>query len=118
MSDLKAGQLIGEGTFGHCIAGSYKGVPTAFKIFKDLSDYEEVHTEANFLIPEIPSHLGIPTLIGVCTSSKPFVLATKLCETVGKPETFSSFLRGQQKFSKPNLPLALKLLLSIGEVLN
>lgn len=90
---------------------------TAFKIFNDLSDYEEVHTQANFLL-KIPSHLGIPMLIGVCTSSKPFFLATKLCETVGKPETFSSFLRGQQKFSKPNLPLALKLLLSIGEVLN
>ena len=117
MSDLEAGQLIGEGTFGYCIAGSYKGIPTAFKIFKDLSDYKEVHTEANFLL-KIPSHPGIPLLIGVCTSSTPFVLATKLCETVGKPETFSSFLRGQQKFSKPNLPLALKLLLSIGEVLN
>lgn len=117
MSDLEAGQLIGEGTFGHCIAGSYKGAPTAFKIFKDLSDCNVVHAEANFLL-KIPSHPGIPMLIGVCTSGKPFVLATKLCETVGKPETFSSFLKGQQKLSKPNLPLALKLLLSIGEVLN
>ena len=50
MSDLEEGQLIGEGTFGYCNAGSHKGVPTAFKVFKDLSDHKEVHTETNILL--------------------------------------------------------------------
>ena len=117
MSDLTQGELIGEGTFGYCIAGSYKGVSAAFKVFKDLSDYKEVHTEANILL-KIPSHPGIPMLIGVCTTSAPFVLATKLCKTAGKPKTYSGFLRSEQEYSKPNLQLALHLLLSVGEALS
>lgn len=117
MSDLTQEQLIGEGTFGYCIAGSYKGVSAAFKVFKDLSHYKEVHAEANILL-KIPSHPGIPMLIGVCTTSTPFVLATKLCKTAGKAKTYSGFLRSQQEYSKPNLRLALHLLLSVGEAIS
>lgn len=117
MSDLTQGQLIGEGTFGYCISGSYKGVSAAFKVFKDFSHYNEVHAEANILL-KIPSHPGIPMLIGVYTTSTPFVLATKLCKIAGKPETYSSFLRSQQEDSRPNLRLALYLLLSVGEALS
>ena len=68
MSDLAQGQLIGEGTFGQCIAGTYKGVPAAFKMFKDLNCLENVHREAKILL-KIPSHPGIPMLIGIHTVS-------------------------------------------------
>lgn len=97
--------------------GSYKGVSAAFKVFKDFCHYNEVHAEANILL-KIPSHPGIPMLIGVYTTSTPFVLATKLCKIAGKPETYSNFLRSQQEDSRPNLQLALYLLLSVGEALS
>ena len=116
MSDLTQGQLIGEGTFGRCIAGTYRGVSAAFNVFKHLHRYEEVHAEASILL-HIPSHPGIPMLIGVCTTSTPFVLATKLCKHAGEPDTYMSFLKRQEKHSKPNLGLALYLLLSVGEAL-
>ena len=56
-SDLHKGHTIGEGTFGKCIAGTYKGIPTAYKIFK-TSNYRDVHAEADVLL-RIPSHPGI-----------------------------------------------------------
>ena len=82
-----------------------------------FSHYNEVHAEAKILL-KIPSHPGIPMLIGVYTTSTPFVLATKLCKIAGKPETYSSFLRSQREYSRPNLRLALYLLLSVGEALS
>ena len=117
MSDLVEGNLIGEGTFGKCVSGTYKGVPAAFKIFKDEHYYEEVHAEADILL-QIPSHPGISMLIGVLTTDVPFILATKLCTSAGKPETYACFLKQQQSQStQPNLNLALHLLKSTGEAL-
>ena len=77
MSVLAQGQLIGEGILGQCIAETYEGVPAAFKIFKDLGCLEVVHSEAKILL-KMPSHPGIPILIGIHSVSIPFVLATKL----------------------------------------
>lgn len=115
MSDLAQGQLIGEGTFGQCIAGTYKGVPAAFKMFKDLECLEDAHREAKILL-KIPSHPGIPMLIGIHTVTTPFVLATKLCKTAGKPETYSHFLKNLEH-SVLNLGVVLQLLVSVGEAL-
>ena len=112
ISDLSQGQLIGEGTFGKCISGTYKGIPAAFKLYKSHEWLEDVHSEAKILL-KIPSHPGIPMLIGVHTTSTPFMLATKLCKSAGKPETYSSFLK-----KGSNLGLALQLLLSVGEAIN
>ena len=88
MSDIAHGSLIGEGTFGNCVAGTYKGIPVAFKVYKDVrvASLEDVHAEAKILL-KIPSHPGIPLLNGIHTTSFPFVLATKLCKTAGRPET-------------------------------
>jgi len=118
MSDIAHGSLIGEGTFGQCVAGTYKGIPVAFKVYKDarITSLEDVHAEAKILL-KIPSHPGIPLLIGIHTISFPFVLATKLCKTAGRPETYSCFLK-QNEHSRQNLHLALQLLLSVAEALH
>lgn len=118
MSDITHGSLIGEGTFGHCVAGTYKGIPVAFKVYKDarLTSLEDVHAEAKILL-KIPSHPGIPLLIGIHTTSFPFVLAAKLCKTAGRPETYSCFLK-ESEHSRQNLRLALQLLLSVAEALH
>ena len=118
MSDFAHGSLIGEGTFGQCVAGTYKGIPVAFKVYKDvrLASLEDVHAEAKILL-KIPSHPGIPLLIGIHTTSSPFVLATKLCKTAGRPETYSCFLK-ECEHSRQNLCLALQLLLSVAEALH
>ena len=116
MSDLDVWQLIGEGTFGQCYAGTYKDVPAAFKVFKHCESVDEVHREANILL-KIPSHPGIPMLIGVYTTNTPFILATKLCKTSGYPETFSQFLH-RQEHNKGSLSIALTILLSVAETLS
>ena len=71
------GSFIGEGTFGQCLAGTYIGLPVAYKVLKDLAYIEDVHIEAKILL-RIPSHHGTPMLIGINTASLTFVLAPKL----------------------------------------
>ena len=114
-SDLHKGHTIGEGTFGKCIAGTYKGIPTAYKIFK-TSNYRDVHAEADVLL-RIPSHPGIAMLIGVLTTEVPHILATKLCTSSGKPQTYSSLLDKQSRQQIQDLPLFLKFLHSVGAAL-
>ena len=58
--------LVGEGTFGMCVSGTYQNVPVAIKIFKGSQTAKSVHQTANFLL-KIPSHPNIPMLIGVQT---------------------------------------------------
>ena len=117
MSDIAHGSLIGEGTFGQCVTGTYKGIPVAFKFYKDarITSLEDVHAKAKILL-KIPSHPGIPLLIGIHTTSFPFVLATKFCKTAGRTETYSCFLK-ENEHSRQNLRVALQLLLSVAEAL-
>lgn len=114
-SDLNEGHIISEGTFGKCIAGTYKNIPTAFKVFKE-TNYKNVHAEADALL-KIPNHSGIAMLIGVLTTDMPHILATKLYTFSGKPETYSSLLSKEKDQQIQDLPLFLKLLHSIGEAL-
>ncbi|XP_048579025.1 dual specificity protein kinase shkC-like, partial [Nematostella vectensis] len=92
--DLQLSQqdCIGEGTFGKCFSGIYKGVTVAVKTFKDQQDYKAVHKECEILT-EIPSHPNIAMLVGVSTDEIPFLLLTKLCTINGIPKTYSTFLR-------------------------
>lgn len=116
ISDLTHGCLIGEGTFGKCVAGKYKNVPTAFKIFKS-SDYRQVHAEADMLLM-IPSHPGVAMLIGVLTMELPYLLATKLCLASGKPQTFSKMLEMQRSSEDQSLSTILHLLYHTGAALH
>ena len=88
--------MFGEGTFGKCIRGSYKGIEVAVKVFKGKPSWKIVHKEANILL-KIPSHLGIPMFIGLFTVDFPYLLVTKRHQYSGKSTTYSNMVKHYQK---------------------
>lgn len=93
--------LIGEGTFGKCLAGKYKQFPVAIKVFENCQNVKCIHEEANIVLM-IPSNPNIAMLIAVQTIKKPYLLITKLCLSNRKPQTYSGYLEELDQLDKKN----------------
>lgn len=91
MTPINECSLIGEGSFGMCMAGTYQNLPVAIKVFKGIESPSSVHHEANIQL-KIPSHPNIAMLIGVQTVKQPYLLISRLCLDHGKPQTYANHL--------------------------
>lgn len=71
---VEMGSILGEGTFGRCVKGKYKGLNVCLKFFHEKSVLRsKIISEVKVMLGLTP-HSSLPLLFGVCIEPDPIII--------------------------------------------